>query len=406
MTFSIVHDLDKLSEPEKQKYADSAAIHFGLDPSLNPFDFIWMTQDTGFRKLCLYARRGTTDILREKHQISVLSLVQHDGPGYVSFTATGRNPDGRQEIAVGSCFIDGMRGEALAHAVMTAQTRALRRMTLQFAGVGILDVSEVNAPPETEQKIATPIDLAPAPIVPISNEAGKDITPVKVEFHASSVPATLPEHSGSVLVITPSPTAVAMSEAIDKLVEKAEENRQKALAKLNEETAPTPTAEPVKKTRKRRAKVDLGPSEPTVPLVGQAAPIDQPVIKHVPAVEAAIPAAEPVVIPAPAPVVEQPKAAVEAAPVKPRLTLEQVKPYRQRHFRFVEQLERAGFQASEGMGIATKMLNFAQVMFPDVSNMNYLTTEQWDKYLGTLETKLQNEGDKATIAYIEETIGL
>lgn len=404
MPFSIIHDLDSLSDQQKRDYAASAAVHFGLDPSLNPFDFIWLTQDSGFRKLCLYARRGTTDILRHKHSISVISLVQHDGPGYVSFTATGKNPAGRQEIAVGSAFTDGLRGESLAAAVMTAQTRALRRMTLQFEGVGILDVSEVNAPAETDQKITTPINLAPAPAVAISHEAGKDITPVSVEYHAPSVPATLPEHSGSKLVIAPAP--FSGGDIIPNTVETREQvqsTRDEAIAKLNEQAAPT--AEPVKKTRKRRAKVDLGPSEPvtlqsiiikpearTALEIGASGELGAAMAVSVnAAVEKAL------VAPEPAP----------AVPAKPRLTRDEVKPFRQRLFKLVnEQLEPAGFAPKEGVGNSDKMRSFAQLMFPDITTMNDLNLEQWEKYLNALETKFSKDGASGTIKYIEESIGL
>ena len=69
-------------------------------------------------------------------------------------------------------------------------------------------------------------------------------------------------------------------------------------------------------------------------------------------------------------------------------------------------LEPHGFAPKEGMGNADKMRALAQVMFPDVSNMNQLNESQWEKYLSTLESKVNTEGPAATIKYIEETIGL
>ncbi len=419
MPFTIIHDLDQLTEAQKQTYAASAAEHFGLDPALNPFDFIWMIQESGYRKLCLYARRGTTDILRDKNKISIISLTQHDGPGYVSFTAVGEIPSGRREIAVGSHSIEGLRGEALAAAIMTAQTRALRRLTLQFVGVGILDVSEVNAPVENEQKPVTPISLTPAPIVPISHEAGKDITAKDTTLTPLQEFQKQPDHDMQKCVESNVPcgnivhdlgkfTVVDInSPSVPRTQEQFEADqaklRQDAIDKANAETT---SAEPVKKTRKpRKPKVDLGSSEPV-----SATPILTPAVVEKPepaqsvsVVQAAIgvPALAATVPVAPPPV-----------PTKPRLTPEQVKPFRQRHFKLVSDLEKpvgdggGGFEPREGMGNPDKMRAFATMMFPDITNMNELTVEQWEKFLSLLETKFKTEGAVATVKYIEDAIGI
>jgi hypothetical protein len=58
------------------------------------------------------------------------------------------------------------------------------------------------------------------------------------------------------------------------------------------------------------------------------------------------------------------------------------------------------------MGNADKMRGFAQMMFSDVTNMNELTIEQWEKYLTVLESKIKAEGPQATVKYIEESIGI
>src|SRR5258705_13564344 len=65
--------------------------------------------------------------------------------GLVTFIATGSVPSGRQEMAVGSSYIEGLRGDKKAHGVMTASTRAVRRLTLQFVTGGVLDETEVQA---------------------------------------------------------------------------------------------------------------------------------------------------------------------------------------------------------------------------------------------------------------------
>lgn len=164
-TFKIIYNLEGLDDAAIERYKADVSNYFGLDPAVNWFDVLWMTDpDTGLRRRQLYARRGTTDILRDRRKISVDEMVQHDGPGYVSHTAKGHDATGRTEIAVGAHSTEGLKGEKLAAAVSTSETRAGRRLTLKFCGLGILDYTEVTDPVEVK---ASPIELAavaPAPI--------------------------------------------------------------------------------------------------------------------------------------------------------------------------------------------------------------------------------------------------
>lgn len=180
--FSVIHDLGPLSETQRQDYLRQASEYFGLDPSLNALDLIWMNNTDGIRRLIAYARRGTTDILREIHGISVLSVTMQTAPGFVSFTAIGKNAKNRQEIAVGAAGTDGLKGDRLAAAVSTAQTRATRRLTLQFVGGGLLDESEVGDSSTTDiNRLNVSLSsIATAPVQPVVDanvEAGKDVTP-------------------------------------------------------------------------------------------------------------------------------------------------------------------------------------------------------------------------------------
>jgi hypothetical protein len=60
----------------------------------------------------------------------------------------------------------------------------------------------------------------------------------------------------------------------------------------------------------------------------------------------------------------------------------------------------------EGMGNADKMRSFAQIMFPEIANMNQLDESQWEKYLSNLENKVKEIGPAETVRYLEESIGL
>lgn len=190
--FAIQHNVESLTPEERTQYLRDASEFFGLDPDMNALDLIYMSDEyLGPKRLVVYARKGTTDILRGIKGITIVSVSQIDVPGTASFVAIGTDKAGRQEIAVGSSPIAGLTGERLASAVMTAQTRAMRRLTLQFVGGGLLDESEVNSQQApTAPLAASAAALAGAPTVvppPLgapSSATGKDIT--KVEYPTES----------------------------------------------------------------------------------------------------------------------------------------------------------------------------------------------------------------------------
>ena len=113
------------------------------------------------------------------------------GGSVVFNTATGTNKAGRQEVAVGSKSIVGLSGKQLDDAVMTASTRALRRLTMQFTTLGILDGSEVVAVVGQDINPAGSAQLASSAIPPFfttptvaaNNAPGKDVTVATVIDH-------------------------------------------------------------------------------------------------------------------------------------------------------------------------------------------------------------------------------
>lgn len=181
----IQHDLSKLSVEQTAQYLRDVSEFIGLDPDLNGLDTIWMDNETGPGKsLVVYARRGTAEILRNNRGIEVSSLTDKEIKGSLVFTATGKDKTGRQEIATGSKNISNVNGKQLDDAIMTASTRALRRLTMQFTSLGILDESEVKAtvsdtsnPAAGASLAGSPVVFPPAPSVPANNAPGRDITP-------------------------------------------------------------------------------------------------------------------------------------------------------------------------------------------------------------------------------------
>jgi hypothetical protein len=192
-------NLNGMTVEQREQYRQAVCVAVGLDPSpeLAHLDFIFMPKENGPADLVLYAKRGTAEILRDINGIDIKSLDQHDGPGYVSFKATGTNKKHRQEIAVGAHETAGLTGKRLADAVATAQTRALRRLTMQFAGHGILDESEVNtslitagAPASSQAALAgTSTVLPPAQVAP-SQTPG--LVTTITDSAGNSTPACIP----------------------------------------------------------------------------------------------------------------------------------------------------------------------------------------------------------------------
>lgn len=419
MSFIPLYDLESLNEQQRQDYVKNVCIHMGVPPELNLVMLTYLDEDNdGPRRLVAYAKRGATEIIRNNRGINVTELTSKEIGGSVVFTATGKDNTGRQEMSTGSKFIAGLMGKELDDAIMTSQTRACRRMTLQFVGAGVLDESEVNPnkPVQLKETAFTSVATAPQPSVQLNSAPGKDITiPTEAAFGLINA-AVAPFTDGRPLIISQ-----------EDFSKRQEQLRQDAIAQLNakHKTSAEPTipnepeqgtigtgdivnpalTEPKPKRKYvRKARVDMGPSEP-------------PVVSLAPAVQSTTviaiqPTTAPALIPTPPATVGVTSSAPGSLQVaiasgsKPRLSPEQVKPFRQRQFKFVNELEENGFLPKEGMGNQDKMRAFAGLMFPEVTNFNELTVDQWEKYLTTIEAKLKTVGPKDTVKYIEDAIGI
>jgi len=133
-------DLAKLSPAERTRYYVEVCRSVGLNPLTQPFAYITLNG-----KLQLYALRGCTDQLRTLRGVSVEDITETEREGVYIVTCKVRDRDGRSDIAQGAVSIAGLKGEALANAVMKAETKAKRRATLSIAGLGWLDESEVDS---------------------------------------------------------------------------------------------------------------------------------------------------------------------------------------------------------------------------------------------------------------------
>ena len=138
-------DLSKLSPADRVKYYKAVCESLGLNPLTKPFDYIQLNG-----KLTLYARRDAADQLRKIHGISVtITSREQVGDIYV-VQAKAVDREGRTDEAIGAVSIAGLKGDALANAMMKAETKAKRRVTLSLAGLGWLDETEMETIPDAK----------------------------------------------------------------------------------------------------------------------------------------------------------------------------------------------------------------------------------------------------------------
>ena len=135
-------DLAALTPDQRVYYYHEVCESVGLNPLTKPFDYLSLNG-----KLVLYANRGCTDQLRSIRSIEVLSLERAREDDLAIVIAHGRDRTGRRDSALGAVSIKNLAGEALANALMKAETKAKRRLTLSLSGLGLLDEVEVDTVP-------------------------------------------------------------------------------------------------------------------------------------------------------------------------------------------------------------------------------------------------------------------
>lgn len=133
-------DLSKLSAAERLAFYQQTCESLGLNPLTRPFEYITLNG-----RLTLYARRDATDQLRRLNGISIRIVRRDIEDGVYVVEASATDKTGRTDTSIGAVPIDGLKGEAKANALMKAETKAKRRVTLSICGLGMLDETEVES---------------------------------------------------------------------------------------------------------------------------------------------------------------------------------------------------------------------------------------------------------------------
>jgi len=138
-------DLKTLNPRERVSYYDSVCKSLGLNPLTRPFEYLVLNG-----KMLLYARRECTEQLRQLRGVSVTIKAREVTDGCYCVSAAAVLPDGRHDESIGAVPIEGLKGESKANAMMKAETKAKRRVTLSICGLAFLDESEVDSVREAQ----------------------------------------------------------------------------------------------------------------------------------------------------------------------------------------------------------------------------------------------------------------
>jgi len=432
-------NLNDLTNEQREQHRQAVCVSLGLDPNpaLGHLDYIWMPQENGMNNLVLYARRGTTELLRDINGIDVKSLDQHDGPGYVSFKATAVNKKGRQEIAVGAHETEGLKGKKLADGIATAQTRALRRVTLQFAGHGILDESEVNvsvvnsiAPAASQAALVGSPAVMPPPQTAPSTAPGKDITPNPLmdslaESLKKGVPlvnqgeniAKVYQEGAAALAAMPVPKAV-IPDYLDAQNPQNQGDSLQNVAGAGVQTAKGQALEQENLTEPKRQyrsknKVNISsPGQESVPpataneteqgAIGNGHLDDSLLSPKTAQLEKVAP-------PPLQPILVAPQPAVAPTSVPPPATMsiskEKQEEYRSRMSKYYNDiLPRGGMQSSENIGGPTMKTRKFAAIHTGVADTKQMTEQHWEDFFEFLDANASNP--KFLVDYINKALGV
>jgi hypothetical protein len=178
-TVLIGGDLSKLTPAQRVSYYQATCKSLGLNPLTRPFDYLVLNG-----KMILYARRDATDQLRSIKGISIV-ITKRETIGEVYVVTAQASEGGRTDESTGVVSMKGLSGDALANAMMKAESKAKRRVTLSIVGLGMSDETEVETIPQAKKvevnaetgEILEPEFVIPEPIKEPEDKDIEDVMP-------------------------------------------------------------------------------------------------------------------------------------------------------------------------------------------------------------------------------------
>jgi hypothetical protein len=188
-------DLAELNAAQRADYYTAVCRSLGLNPLTKPFEYLTLNG-----KLRLYALRDCTDQLRRLHGISISITSRERMNDIYIVTARARTRDGREDESTGAVTIGNLKGDALCNALMKAETKSKRRVTLSIAGLGWLDETELETIPQ--QALNTPeVFSAPPAAAPMldtrldskgNTVVSRDVVPPRIKIRRKVAPPDAP----------------------------------------------------------------------------------------------------------------------------------------------------------------------------------------------------------------------
>lgn len=176
-------NLAQLSPEQRVSYYNAVCESVGLNPLTRPFEYLTLNG-----KLVLYARKDAADQLRRIHGVSIKIVAREVVEGVYVVTAQASTAT-RCDESIGAVPIDNLKGEVRANAIMKAESKAKRRVTLSIAGLGMLDENEVDSIPGARvEPMETTLISSPPPLAAIVHARIAAANAERKEDHESAQP--------------------------------------------------------------------------------------------------------------------------------------------------------------------------------------------------------------------------
>lgn len=166
----VAGDLGGMTADQRLAYYRSVCNSLGLNPLTRPFDFIWLVGDGGKKKLVMYATKECSAQLSRIYNVSVeiLKVETFADRNFMLCWVRAKDHTGRfVDDVAGVPISANVKAEAAANAYMKLVTKAKRRGTLSFCGLGAMDEAEIDTIPGAAPFVAdapAPQATRPAPV--------------------------------------------------------------------------------------------------------------------------------------------------------------------------------------------------------------------------------------------------
>jgi hypothetical protein len=201
-------DLSRLSVADRNTYYMETCRSLGLNPVTRPFEYLNLNG-----RLVLYARKYCTEQLRRRDNVSLQIRAREKVGDCFVVTACARLLNGRADESLGVVAIAGLKGAELANAMMKAETKAKRRVTLSICGLGFLDESEVDDIQDDEKFTEDNLGFGDSPITMPQATSEQGQSAREPQQSNGTVSNDLPMTAGQIKVIRARMKAAALADA-------------------------------------------------------------------------------------------------------------------------------------------------------------------------------------------------